>query len=224
MGDLLNIFTEPAGVFEKLKAHPHWLTPFLVVLIIVALSSALTFKLGREKIMVRQEQLMRDRGMTDEEIEKTLEISRGPLPIIFSLIGGAFYTAVIILLLSLVLHLFTPVFGGESNFRLTFSVVCYSSLILAVAAILKIVLVAVTHSPYISTSLTLFSPRLSEKTFLYKLLAGFDFFVIWEMILVALGISITNKIRKDNAYILVFAIWIVSVFIGIGLGSLHGQG
>ena len=224
MADLLNIFTAPAAVFTKLKEKPKWVTPFLVVVVVIALSSAFTFKLGQEKIMARQEQVMRERGLTDEQIEKAQEFSRGSIPIVFSLIGGALYTTIIILLFSLILHLLTPVFGGESNFRLTFSVVCYSSLVIALAGILKVILVGITHSPFISTSLTLFAPNLPEKTFLYKFLSGFDFFVIWEMALVALGISITNRIKKDNAYILVFAIWFVSIFIGIGLGRLGGRG
>ena len=39
----------------------------------------------------------------------------------------------------------------------------------------------------------------------------------------ALGISITNEIERKNAYILVFIIWIASIFVGIALG-VFGQG
>ena len=104
MADLLNIFTAPAAVFTKLKEKPKWVTPFLVVVVVIALSSAFTFKLGQEKIMARQEQVMRERGLTDEQIEKAQEFSRGSIPIVFSLIGGALYTTIIILLFSLVLR------------------------------------------------------------------------------------------------------------------------
>jgi uncharacterized membrane protein YkgB len=72
----------------------------------------------------------------------------------------------------------------------------------------------------VTTSLALLAPNLAKNSFGYQLLAGFDFFIIWEMILVAMGISITNNITRKNAYILIGVIWVISIFIQAGFGSI----
>jgi hypothetical protein len=116
--------------------------------------------------------------------------------------------------------LFIPVFGGKGAFKLVFSVVCFSALVTIPGAILKLILMAITKSPFVTTSLALFAQALEKTTFGYRVLASFDFFIIWEMILVALGIHITNEIEQKNAYILVFILFLASVFIGSALGMI----
>jgi hypothetical protein len=76
----------------------------------------------------------------------------------------------------------------------------------------------------VTTSLALLVPNLAKESFTYQLLSGFDLFIIWQMVLVAMGINITNNVPKKNAYILIFVIWFVSIFIGIGFRGIFGGG
>ncbi len=220
MSHIMNIFYAPTKVFASLKEKPTWIMPFVIVLIVVAISAALTVGMNKETIIAKQEERMRERGMSEEEVEQALRISSGSILLISSTIGGAVFTAVLLLIFSVILNLFIPLLGGTSAFKTVFAVVCFSSLVTIPAAILKVMLIMITKSLYVTTSLALLVPNLAKDAFMYKLLAGFDFFIIWEMILVSMGISITNGIKKQNAYILVFIIWIASIFIGIALGGL----
>ncbi len=217
----MDIFMAPTKVFTSLKEKPEWVTPFIIVLVIVALSAVLTVSMTRETIVATQEEAMRERGMTDEQIEQAIKVASGPVLTITSAVGAAIFVVIILLVLAFVLNLFIPMFGGTGAFKIVFSVVCFSALIKVPAAILKMILISIKNSPYVTTSLALFVPGLAKDSFGYQLLAGFDFFVIWEMIVVALGISITNAIKRKNAYILVFIIWIASLFIGIALGMFR---
>lgn len=218
MAKLLDIFMAPTKVFTRLKEKPQWVTPFVIVLIVIAIAAALTVSMTRETIMAKQEEVMRERGMSEEQIEQTMKFISGPGVIVTSAIAAGIFTAIILLIFTVVINLFIPVFGGKGAFKLVFSVICFSSLIKIPAAILKLIMIAVTKSPYVTTSLALFVPNLAKTSFTYRLLVGFDFFMIWEMILVSLGISIANEIEKKNAYVLVFIVWIVSIFIGAALG------
>lgn len=224
MTKIIDIFTAPTRVFTGLKEKPEWVKPFVIVLVVVALSSAFTVMLTKDTIITKQEEALRERGMSDEQVEQAKKFIQGPLPVVLGGIGGAVFTAVLLLLFTVVLNLLVPVFGGTDAFKSVFSVVSFSALIMVPATVLKLILIAITKSPYVTTSLALLAPNLEKTSFLYQLLAGFDFFVIWEMILVALGISIINGVKKQNAYILVFLIWLVSIFVGIGLGFLRGPG
>lgn len=228
MKHIIDIFVNPSEVFRSIKEKPVWSTPLIIVLVILSIISILTVFSTLDLITTKQIDAMKERGMTDEQIEQAMHFTSGP--IIYSFIalgtingvGTIIGVSAILLLFALILNLFIPVVGGEGSYKLVFSVVSYCALIKIPAQLLKWILIMVKHSLQVSTSLALFVPNLPVKSFTYRLLSSFDFFIIWEMILVALGISITNNLKKENAYILVFVIWLASIFLGIGLGSLFG--
>jgi hypothetical protein len=224
MTKLLDIFHAPTRVFSRLKEKPEWVTPFVIVLVVVALTATLTVTMTRETVMVQQEEIMRERGMSEEQIEQAMKFASGPVAMISGAIVAPLFIAIILVVFAAVLNLFIPLFGGKGAFKSVFSVVCFSALIKVPAAILRLILIAITKSPYATASLALFAPNLAKTSFGYRFLASVDFFIIWEMILVALGISITNAIERKNAYILVFIIWVASIFIGIGFGAFGPRG
>jgi hypothetical protein len=221
---ILDIYFAPSKVFNALKEKPQWIIPLVVVLLVVAVTAVVTVSLTRETIIARQEEMFQERGMSEEQIEQARQFTSGPIMMISSAISAALITAVLLVVFALVVHLFIPLFGGESSFKKVFSVICFSALVTVPAAILKIILIAITGSPYITTSLALLAPDLAKSSFTYQLLSGFDLFVIWEMVLVSMGISITNNLLRKNAYMLVFLMWFISIFIGIGLGNIFGRG
>jgi hypothetical protein len=222
--NIFNIYFAPSRVFSVLKEKPQWITPFIIILVVVAATAAVTVTLTRETIIARQEEMFEQRGMTDEQIEQAKQFTSGSAILISSILSGVIFTALLLLIFAVVTNLFIPLFGGESGFKKVFSVICFSALVMVPAAILKLIMIAMTKSPFVTTSLALAVPSMAKTSFLYQLLAGFDFFALWEMILVAMGISITNSVVKKNAYILVFVIWIVSIFVSIGLGGVFGRG
>jgi hypothetical protein len=221
---LLDIYFAPSKVFAALRERTRWVLPLAIVLVVVALTAVLTVNLAREEITMRQEEVMRDRGLTEEQMDQARQFTSGPVAVISGALSAAIFTVILLLIFAVVTNLFVPLFGGESGFKKIFSVICFSSLVVIPAAILKLIMIAITKSPYVTTSLALFVPALARDSFMYQLLAGFDFFIIWEMILVSIGISITSGIARKNAYVLVFVIWFVSVFVGIGLGRIFGRG
>ncbi|UCG30729.1 MAG: YIP1 family protein [candidate division WOR-3 bacterium] len=221
---ILDIYFAPSKVFAALREKPRWILPLAVVLVVVALTAVLTVNLAREEITMRQEEVMRDRGLTEEQMDQARQFTSSPVAVISGALSAAIFTIILLLVFAVVTNLFVPLFGGESGFKKIFSVICFSSLVIIPAAILKLIMIAITKSPYVTTSLALFVPALARDSFMYQLLAGFDFFIIWEMILVSIGISITSGIARKNAYVLVFVIWFVSVFVGIGLGRIFGRG
>lgn len=221
---IVDIYLAPSKVFNKLKEKPQWVKAFLIVLVVVAVAAMLTMVLSRETILSQQEAAMRERGVPEEQIEQAMRFTTGPAAMI---IGGVFaggFVAAILAIFALVTNLFIPMFGGTSGFKNVFSVICYSALVIVPATILKIILIAINKSPYVTTSLALLAPNLAKNSFGYQLLAGFDFFIIWEMILVAMGISITSNVPKKNAYALIGIIWVLSIFIQAGFSSIFGRG
>lgn len=220
----MDIYFAPSKVFKAIKEKPRWIMPIIIVLVVVTVTAALTVHFSRDAIVARQEEAMIERGLTEEQMEQARQFTSGPIIVISSAVGALFFTVVLLALFTLIVNLFIPLFSGESGFKTVFSVICYSALIAVPAAILKLILIGITKSPFVTTSLALLVPNLAKESFTYQLLSSFDFFVIWQMILVAMGINITNNVPKKNAYILIFIIWFVSIFIGIGFRGIFGRG
>jgi hypothetical protein len=221
---MLDVFFAPTKVFTYLKEKPQWAVAFIIVLVVVTAVAAISVGIAREQILERQVEAMRERGLTEEQMEQALSVASGPLLYISSAFGAAFFTAIILILFAFILNLFIPLFGGSSAFKTVFSVVSHSALVIVFGAIVKFILVILTKSVFVTTSLALLVPNMARESFGYHLLTGCDFFIIWEMILVAIGINITNNVPKKNSYILVFLIWVVSLFAGALLGTLRGPG
>ena len=221
---ILDIYFAPSKVFTASKEKPRWILPLVIVLVVVALTAVLTVNLAREEITMRQEEVMRERGLSEEQMEQARQFTQGPVAAISGGLSAAIFTVILLLVFTVVTNLFVPLFGGESGFKKIFSVICFSSLVVVPSAILKLIMIGITKSPYVTTSLAMFATALGRDSFAYQLLAGFDVFIIWEMILVSIGINITNGISKKNAYTLVFIIWLVSILVGIGLGKIFGRG
>ncbi|MGB9720876.1 MAG: YIP1 family protein [bacterium] len=222
MKNIIDIFLNPSSVFRSLKEKPDWFKPLILVLVVLSIISVLTVSTTHDLITAQQIDAMKERNLTDEQIEQAMKFTSGPFIYVSTIFGTILGVTVILLLFALLLNLFIPVAGGEGSYKLVFAVVSYSALIKILAHLLRWILIMIKHSLQVTTSLALFVPNFPVKSFAYRLLASFDFFIVWEMILVALGISITNNLKKENAYVLVFVIWLASIFIGLGLGQAFG--
>jgi len=224
MGRMLDVFFAPTKVFTYLKEKPQWAVAFVIVLVIVTVVAAVSVGIAREAILEQQAEAMRERGLTEEQMEQALSVASGPLLYISSALGAAIFTALLLLVFAFLLNVFVPAFGGTAAFKTVFSLVSHTALVKVLAALVKLILIIITKSIYVTTSLALLVPNMARESFGYLLLTGCDFFIIWEMILVAIGINITNNVPKRNAYILVFLLWVISLFVGAFLGTLRGPG
>ena len=93
-------------------------------------------------------------------------------------------------------------------------------MISVLSALVKVPLILATGTLSVGTSLAVFMPSDSYATFLYNFLAKFDVFSIWQVIVVAIGMSVIYRFTTRRSLILVGALWFVYVLISAGLGVL----
>jgi hypothetical protein len=220
MDKIINIFFSPAKVFLSLKEKPSWALPLVIVLVFTALTAVVTVISTKDIAMAKQEEILKERGMSDEQIQQAKVFMTGPMPAIFGAIGAIIVTGVILLIFALLINVLLPPLGGTGSFARVFSVVSHSALVMVPGSIIRLLLIFLTKSIYATTSLAAFTPNLARNSIPFQLLASLDLFVIWEMFLVAMGIRITNDVKKNNAYVLVFGIWLGSVILSLALGRL----
>jgi hypothetical protein len=56
--------------------------------------------------------------------------------------------------------------------------------------------------------------------FLKGTLGAFDVFTIWQLFLIAVGVSQLSKVKKSTAFITLFILVLLFKMVGAGLGSM----
>ena len=215
---LWGVITSPTRAFAYLRDNPTWLLPFLIVAIALTLFSwrvaPLSIEEGKKRIM----QSERIPDEKKEEIIQKMEESQGAnwkmlfVPIVFLLTlavqAGVFYFGASLLL------------GGEGSFRQVFSTCSYANFVTIPALVIKAPLILAKNTLHIQTSLALVLPTEASKNLLYRFLGHFDFFQIWILILVSIGISEIYGFKLKKSAGMVFSWWLLWIILSLALSSL----
>jgi hypothetical protein len=224
---MLDIFLSPTRAFSRLKDKPTWLVPLIVVLVfnmLIAFVSARYVDWDKQRQVAVDK--MRERNMTEEQIQKATEgmdkfygspVMRYGMPAVSAL----FVSIVGVLFLAVVYNVSLPLLGGTSDFKRMWAVVCNASLIAVPSAVVRGALVLMKKSAEVSTGLSMLAPNL-KNPFLSVVLARLDVFAIWELILCAIGLNVVFGLKGAKSYLLVFSVWAVLTVIFAILGARVG--
>jgi hypothetical protein len=128
------------------------------------------------------------------------------------------------LLWALVLYGLSSMLQGQGKFKVTFSVLCYSALVTVPALIVKTPLMFARQTAQVQTSLALILPPDAEDTFLFRLLANFDIFMIWQLIILTIGLAVAHRISRGKSAGIVFGLWLAWVLVATSMAGLLQMG
>jgi len=225
---MLDIFLAPGRAFARLKEKPNWLIPLIVVLVfnmLFVFVSSHYVDWGKQRQAALER--MRDRNMPQEQIDKATEgmdkfysspAMRFGVPVVSTLLVGL----IALLFLAVIYNVSLPLFGGTSDFKRMWAIVCNASLVAVPATIVRGLLVLLKRSAEVTTSLALAAPGLKQG-FLKALLTQLDIFDLWKFVLIAIGLTVVFGAKNSKAYTLVFGLWIVVVLV-LSLLGMHAVG
>jgi hypothetical protein len=224
---LFDVFFSPTRAFTSLKDKPAWLIPAIIALVFNMLIAFLSSQyVDWEKQREFAVDKMRERNMTEEQIQKATEgmdkFYSSPALRFGAPVASALVISIIgILFLTIVYNASLPLLGGAGDFKRTLAIVCNASLVAVPSAVVRGLLVFLKRTADVSTSLLLATPGLKHG-FLAVVLARIDAFAIWELILVALGLKVVFNLKGPKPYLLVFGVWAVLTLIFALLGMKAG--
>ncbi len=224
VGTLANIFIEPGNTFKDLRRKPRFIMATVIMaLLITAFSVTLQQRLGEERIKRAVMQTLENNSqfasMPAEQKEQQVNLSYTiqkyvsyvtPIFVfLFFLIGGLLY------------WLGVKAMGGAASFLQSLSVWIYSSFPPTIVAMLANFLILFIKSPDdidIATSqrgLVKANPTMffdgKEMPVLATLISTIDVFMIWGLILAAIGLHIVGKISKGSAWGIVLIITLIGI-------------
>lgn len=225
---LLYTFTAPSRTMADIRRSTSWWVPWLLISVFsIGFGVAVEKKIGWEQ--VRANQLESNPKMA-EQMEKVPAEKRAQAEQ-FAIIGlrVTYYGFPLWMLLGFVINaglmllIFNFGFGTKLRFRDTLAVSVYSSLPGIVKSGLMILVVWLTvpdnfdiNNP-VATNPGYFIP--ASHMFLKVLLTSADIIVIWQMILMAIGVSRLSKVKVGTASAALLGCYFVIMFAIAGLAS-----
>jgi len=205
---LAGIFTAPSRVFEELRRRPTWLAALLAVTLVTAgLNALVLWSETGEKVVRQQFQEAVEktgREVPPETVDTQIAAYRyiGPASVI------VVFPILTLALSGLVYLIFGIVLGGEGTFRQTFSAYSHSCLIGIPGAAVATGMIFLKGNAKSSTAVTAFLPFLEEDSFVYRFCQGLDLFVIWQLVVLSIGMGIIGRMGTRKSATAIFSVYL----------------
>ena len=207
---VIGIITSPRATFESVVAHPRWFGVLALTLLVVAVCSALpvTTEEGRQAALEAQVSQMEafGRQVSDEQYA-AMEQGMRFAPYFAAgaaLVGGPIMALIIAAILFAV---FNAAMGGEASFKQLFSVLVHAGVISSLQQLFTGPLNYFRGSVTSATNLSVFLPMLDEDSFLASFLATIDIFLVWYVVVLAIGLAVLYRRRTRSIAIALFAVY-----------------
>ena len=204
---IIGVITSPKATFQSVVAHPRALGVIVVICLLSAVTLGWFFssQVGRDAWL----NSMIERGgaqMNDQQIaafEKMAPLV-GYFAIAQALIGVPIF---MVLIAGLLYAIFNAAMGGTATFKQVFAVVAHAWVIPAVSQLFTLPLAYAKGELKSSTSLGVLLPMIDDSTFLGKFLGAIDFFLIWALIVLAIGLAVLYRRKTQSIAVTLFVIY-----------------
>jgi len=228
---LANTFLAPAKTFTDLRRNASWWAPFLLLSVLsLGFVYVVDQKIGFRKVAENQIEASPRATQRMDQLsadQRNQALARQAAGTRYFLYG---YPVIILLWNLIVATVLFATFklatGSDVKFRTSYAIVMYASLPLLVKTILATISVTAGASP---DSFSLQNPvatnpgyflKPADSPFLYSVASAVDIFMIWTLIVTAIGFTCVSKVKRSTALTIVFGWYVAFTLISAGLGAM----
>jgi hypothetical protein len=203
-----DVFFRPRLAFKRISAITSsiWITPLLILSVMVLANALSIGRLKNLSAMSGEITYPPDfQYYTPEQqaqYTQAVQSTQGPvfvyvLPSVAALIGIWLSW----LILGGVLHLVTTLFGGRGSTVISMNIVAWASLPLALRLLVQFIYMLATKHLIINPGLSGFSPQGESGILLFlgQLLRLIDIYIIWEVLLLILGVRYSTALNTTKS-------------------------
>ena len=206
----IGVITAPKATFESVVAHPKILGMLVLTTAIVAFGAALPMMTdaGKQAALDQQVSQLESFGMqvSDEQYEGMRKgIAIAPYT---TAISVAVATPIILAILAGILFaVFNAAMGGEATYKQVYAVLVHAGVISALGQLFTGPVNYFRGSTSSPTTLSALLPMLDDTSFIGKLAGMIDLFVIWWVIVLAIGLAVLYRRRTQPIAMTLFGIY-----------------
>lgn len=227
---IIDTFIAPSKTFTDLRRSASWWAPFLLMVIV---STAFVFtvsqKIGFRKVTETQVQMSPKQSaqldnLPADQREQQLQ-TRTTGTRIVSYIVPVFILFFWLIIASVLFATFKFAAGADVSFKVSFAIVVFAALPQVLKTVLATIAVLAGASadsfsfqnPIATNPGYLLNP--ADSVFLYSLASALDIFMIWTLVLTAIGFTCVSKVKRGTAFAIVFGWWLIVTLVASGLAA-----
>jgi hypothetical protein len=222
----LGILTAPRETFAAVAASPKWFGMLALTIVLIAFFTALplTTEDGRQAAIDQQITVMKSFGAdVTPELEDRLEARARMMP--YTTAAGVIVVSPImaVIFAGIFFAIFNAALGGEASFKQVFALVTHAGVISTVAAAFAGILNYVRGGTGSVTTMAALLPMLPEQSFLGSLLGAIDIFMIWYLVVLAIGLGVLYRRRTQPIVISLFGVYaVIAIVIAVVKSRMGG--
>jgi hypothetical protein len=199
IGDFFGVIGNPAQAIARVMEKKRWRAALALILLVTAIVTFITFPITK----VEQAKFIRDSEMADKlndeqlaNLDKFTPVQRAS-----SSLYAAVFASLALVLGAFFVYLFFKVGGAEGNYVHYFSGVAQASMLdMVLGGVLKGALILLKKTMLVHTGLTMFFPGLDFRSLPFIVLAQFDFFSLWYLVALVLGIAAFTRFSVKKSF------------------------
>jgi hypothetical protein len=202
----IGVIIAPRDTFATVAAQPKWFGMLALTTVIIAVFSALpmTTEAGRQAAI--------DQQVTDRMYEQ-LEKNSGRMPYTTGISVLVISPIIALILAGILFAVFNAALGGEASFKQVFSVLVHGGAVSALSTIFSGTMNYFRGSIGSAANLGVLLPMLPENSFAGRLLGMVDIFLIWYIIVLAIGLAVLYRRRTQPIAISLLAVYAVIAIV-----------
>jgi hypothetical protein len=220
--DFIGVIGSPGPTIGRLMAKKRWQAALAIILLVTAVATFITFPIAVKDnaIMMRDSSIAEK--MSDEQLINLDRVT----------VAGRFFATFIAILVSILvitigaffIYLFFKIGGAEGFYVHYFTGVAFASILdMGFGGILRTLLVLSKKTVLIHTGLVMFFPGLDSHSLLSIFLRQFDFFSLWYLVALALGISVFTKFSLKKSIFITSQYFLFKCLVAVPIAYIWGK-
>lgn len=196
---IIGIITSPSATYAHIVRTPKVAGVLFVTALLGGLAQGVPqlTERGRAAALEMQVQQTENLGftVTDEMYQQMEQRSKSPLAAVFTIVGSVVFMPFVAVLMTVLLWgVFNTILGGTASFKHVMAVLAHSFVISTLGALFSapIMYARGTMSTGVA-NLGALLPMLDETSFLAKFLGMIDLFLVWWLVVLAIGLAALYK-------------------------------
>ena len=212
----LGVITSPRDTFASVAATPKWFGIMALTAVIIAVFTALplTTEAGRQAAIDQQVAQMQSFGMTvNDQMYEQMEKGAGRMPYVTGISVLVMTPLIAVIFSGILFAIFNAALGGEATFKQVLSVYSHAGAVSALSAIFSGIVNYFRGSMGSVANLGALLPMLPEDSFAGRLLGMVDVFLIWYIVVLAIGLGVLYRRRTQPIAISLLSVYAVIAIV-----------
>jgi hypothetical protein len=231
-GRLLGALVSPVKTFKSIAERPTWIVVMVVMALLGTGIGQLVNARADQRAMIEKQVKKFGGNLTEKQLDEAVERAAHPKPLVraLSIVAGLVLQGIFYLFPAFLFWLIFKVTGSEMPFKSSLSTYLYASLPAGIAILLTIPVVlsraSVQPLEAMTGGLLASSPAFllpeSASASMKAVLATFDVFNLWTVVLYVLGYRIVARVSTSAAVFAAILLFLLGMGVRVAMAAFLG--